>query len=276
MDVVEKGQLSPADAFEHWYYKAKFHLLVERLRSTRFREPGRRIADVGCGIGLFMTFLEKAGYVAPQQMVGIDPAYREPGRALDGGAAILPAWPPNEEVHVALLMDVLEHTPDDAAVLRETADHVETGGYVFITVPAFSWLYSAHDHFLGHYRRYSLSTLRRLIEGCSGLEIQELHYYYAAVFPAAVPWRLLRRRKNHECSDMQRVPGWLNRVLSFVMRFETVISRGNRLAGLSVVALCRKAQPAPRASAASDELMTPATGSSAAFQPVRETPAALA
>ena len=55
---------------------------------------------------------------------------------------------------VALLMDVLEHTPDDLAVLRETAGHVEQGGHVFITVPAFSWLRSMHDRFLG-----SLPTL---------------------------------------------------------------------------------------------------------------------
>jgi hypothetical protein len=138
-------------------------------------------------------------------------------------------------------MDVLEHTPDDRAVLRETTEHVETGGYVFITVPAFSWLYSAHDHFLGHYRRYSLASVRKLIASCEGLEIQELHYYYAAIFPAAVPWRLLRRgRQDHRCSDMRQLPSWLNRLLSLLMKIEMAFATHNRLAGLSVVALCKK------------------------------------
>ena len=245
MDVVEREQLSPQQAFGHWYYQAKFALLLKHLRGVACLRPGTRLADVGCGMGLFLSLFEREGSLRPDQLVGIDPAHPRAVTAVGGRSVILPAWPEDEAVDVALLMDVLEHTPDDLAVLRETAGHVEKGGYVFITVPAFSWLRSMHDRFLGHFRRYSCGSLRRLVERCPELEIVELHYYYAGIFPAAVPWRLARRNAAVGAgSDMRRLPGWLNALLRRVTLAELSLASRNRVAGLTAVALCRKTTPA--------------------------------
>lgn len=241
MDVLEREQLAPQRALEHWYYQAKFKLLIEALTSVGCLQSETRIADVGCGIGLFLTFLEQTGYAKPEQLLGIDPAYTTATNAIGGGAQIFPTWPKDEAVDLALLMDVLEHTPDDLAVLREAADHVQCGGYVFITVPAFSWLYSAHDRFLGHFRRYTARSLESVIRKCGALEVVHLHYYYASILPLAVPWRLARRSGSvRACSDLKELPGWLNALLRMVTRAELKVAPRNRLAGLSVVALCRK------------------------------------
>ncbi len=196
-------------------------------------------------MGLFLTFLEKLAHIAPTQLLGIDSAYPAPTTAGGGRATILPAWPDGKTVDTALLMDVLEHTPDDVAVLRETADHVEERGHVFITVPAFSWMFSAHDRFLGHYRRYTLNGLRSLIRACGDLEIVESHYFYAGIFPVAALWRLARKSRGARvCSDMVELPAWLNTLLRAISRAELRWASKNRLAGLSVVALCRKTAPA--------------------------------
>ncbi len=40
------------------------------------------------------------------------------------------------------MMDVLEHVPDDVALLKEHVDNMEAGGYVFISVPAFQFIWS--------------------------------------------------------------------------------------------------------------------------------------
>ena len=251
MDVVERGQLSTGQAAGHWYYRAKFELLLSRLKSAGCLRPETRIADVGCGVGLFLTFLEKLGRIAPAQLLGIDSAYSAPATASGGGAAILPAWPDGKTVDAALLMDVLEHTPDDLAVLRETAGHVENGGHVFITVPAFSWMFSAHDRFLGHFRRYTRNGLRRLIQRCGDLEIVESHYFYASIFPAAALWRLARKSRGARvCSDLMELPRWLNALLRAISRAELRWASKNRVAGLSVVALCRKTAPATARTAA--------------------------
>ena len=244
MDIVEREQLTAQQALGHWYYQAKFQLLLKHLKRVNRLDADTRIADVGCGIGLFMTLLERTGTIPPEQIIGIDPACARRTLAVDGHAFILPDWREDQTVDVALLMDVLEHTPDDLAVLREAADHVEEGGYVFITVPAFNWLSSMHDRFLGHFRRYSYSHLRDLIGGCTDLEIVDLHYYYASIFPAAVPVRLARRGKlANSGSDLRNLPVWLNRLLKLITRAELRLASRNRVAGLSVVALCRKVTP---------------------------------
>ncbi len=243
MDVLEREQLTSQQALGHWYYQAKFRLLLARLKGAGCLRPGARIADVGCGLGLFMTLLERAGVVRPEQIIGIDPAHPRPTVAVDGHAAILPDWPDDGPVDVALLMDVLEHTPDDLAVLRQTAGHVKDNGHVFITVPAFSWLRSTHDQFLGHFRRYSRGSLREVINRCPDLEIVDLHYFYASILPAVVPVRLARRNKTAGGSDLRILPGWLNGLLGWITRAELALASRNRVAGLSVVALCRKVTP---------------------------------
>jgi len=253
MDVVERSHLPPDQAFAHWYYRAKFELLLDRVGPTGALSPGRRIADVGCGLGLFLTFLEKTGHAAPEQLLGIDPAYAAPARAAGGTARIEPAWPAGAEVDLALLMDVLEHTPDDRAVLREAASHVAPGGHVFLTVPALPWLFGAHDRFLGHYRRYSLETLRATIAAVPELEIVELHYFYASILALAVPWRLARRGRTPAASDLRPLPRWLNALLCWTLRAELALAPRNRCSGLSVVALCRRrggtVEPRPRLAA---------------------------
>jgi SAM-dependent methyltransferase len=247
MDVVESSHLTADQALGHWYYRAKFDLLLARVGPTGALAAGRRVADIGCGLGLFLTFLEKTGHAVPERLLGIDPAYAAPAKAAGGNARIEPAWPVGAQVDLALLMDVLEHVPDDRAVLREAASHLAPGGHVFITVPAGEWLFSAHDRFLGHYRRYSRESLRATIAAVPELVIVDLHYYFASILAVAVPWRLARRGNARASSDLRALPAWLNAALRWIMRAELVIAPRNRWSGLSVVALCRRREPADAA-----------------------------
>ena len=241
MDVVEREQLTPNQALDHWYYQSKLQLLLNALRSRDSLKAGMKITDVGCGVGLFLTLLEKSGNAKAEQLLGIDPAYSEAATAFGGNAVLLPKWPEAESVDLALLMDVLEHTPDDIATLKESVQHLKDGGLVFITVPALSWLYSAHDRFLGHYRRYSVKSLGAVIAACGNLEICDLHYYFASILPVAMPWRFARRSsKVHEDSDLKQLPFALNWLLRRIMLLELHFARMNKVAGLSVVALCKK------------------------------------
>jgi SAM-dependent methyltransferase len=61
-----------------------------------------------------------------------------------------------------LLMDVLEHVDDDAAMLQSLVAYAKPGAYFFITVPANPALWSPHDNAAGHLRRYTARTLREL------------------------------------------------------------------------------------------------------------------
>ena len=74
----------------------------------------------------------------------------------------------------------------------------------------------------------------------AGLTELASHYYFASIFPAAAVVRLLRRGASADRSDMQQAPPWLNGALTRILSVERTWMRANRLAGLSVVSLCRK------------------------------------
>ncbi|HEY1582157.1 MAG TPA: class I SAM-dependent methyltransferase [Chthoniobacterales bacterium] len=241
MDVIEAPQLSGPQALGHWYYDAKFRLLKHHLATIPSLDKESRLADVGCGVGILMTMLEREGIFYPGSMTGVDPAYTAPAIAQGGSSQILPGWPENQPFNIALLMDVLEHVADDEALLNDVASHLAPNGNIFVTVPAFSWLWSAHDRFLGHHRRYTIKTLGALVARVGALRIRSLHYYYASIFPVAAPWRVARRSDNGaDCSDLARVSPWINKALLFASSLELKLAARNRLGGLSVVALCEK------------------------------------
>ncbi len=58
-----------------------------------------------------------------------------------------------------LYMDVLEHIADDRAELARAADQLRHGGHLIVLAPAHQWLYTPFDEAIGHYRRYTKSTL---------------------------------------------------------------------------------------------------------------------
>jgi len=80
------------------------------------------------------------------------------------------------------MMDVLEHLEDDDAMLNEIKKRCVGDNFYFITVPAFLSLWSGHDVYLGHYRRYIISTLRGLLTR-SGYGIKNCYYIFGSIFP---------------------------------------------------------------------------------------------
>ena len=61
-----------------------------------------------------------------------------------------------------LYIDVLEHIQKDAEEIQAAADLLTPGGYLVILSPAFQSLYSSFDKAIGHFKRYTKSTLEQL------------------------------------------------------------------------------------------------------------------
>ena len=159
MDVKELSQISgPPEA--HWYYAAKFDLLVATVRAFR----AQRVVDVGAGSGVFARLLLER--TDCQEATCVDPAYeRDQDETVNGKILRFRRGYEGRDFDLILLMDVLEHVDDDVALLSNVAASVSPGTPIFITVPAFGFLWSAHDVFLDHRRRYTSRMLARTITG---------------------------------------------------------------------------------------------------------------
>jgi 2-polyprenyl-3-methyl-5-hydroxy-6-metoxy-1,4-benzoquinol methylase len=239
MDFAEQNQVASHLVTEHWYYQAKFALLRRTLSTAGILGPKLRLADLGCGLGVFLTLLEREKLLTTAQMIGIDPATPEGQLSIGGSVPIVAAWP-EESFDLILMMDVLEHIDNDQEALAQAWEKLKPGDHVFITVPAFAFLWSRHDENLGHKRRYTLKSLRRLLETIPRLRILKLHYFYALIFPIAVIVRLLRKGNQENSSDLKPAPAWLNLLLRKLLSAELIFAPANRLAGLTAVALVQK------------------------------------
>jgi hypothetical protein len=67
---------------------------------------------------------------------------------------------PAERFDCILYIDVLEHIEHDRHEMAKAANHLKSGGFVVVLSPAHQWLYTPFDRAIGHYRRYTKSSLR--------------------------------------------------------------------------------------------------------------------
>jgi SAM-dependent methyltransferase len=149
---------------------------------------------------------------------------------------------------VILLLDVLEHIEDDAAVLTTLVEqNLEPGGRVLVSVPAHPWLYSQHDRNLGHYRRYSSRALRGLLQRC-GLAIQQSGGLFHGLLPVRAAQSLVERVRGtgppqEDMSHQWRFGSTSARIVEWVLSVDNAVSLGASrlgldLPGLSVWAIC--------------------------------------
>ncbi len=106
----------------------------------------------------------------------------------------------------------MEHIEDNAGTLRNLNRKLKLNeGRLYITVPAFSWLWSAEDVKVGHFRRYTLKQLVRLVEE-AGFQIEYASYFFSLLPLPIFLLRTLARRpseksvqdKGPEVSDHKR------------------------------------------------------------------------
>jgi SAM-dependent methyltransferase len=237
MDLKEQ-QILGDRADRHWYYRAKSAAMLRMLRGTAIDS----VLDVGAGSGFFSRHL--LDHTDAASAICVDPNYPAEISELHNGKPIAFVRHLDRFAgHVVLMMDVLEHVPDDTALLAEYAALAPPGTRFLITVPALAWMWSAHDEFLEHYRRYTVGEVDRLVAR-AGLKRLRSCYYFGFALPMAAAFRLGRKliagRGRKPGSDMKLHSAPVNAALWQICAAELPLFSANRLAGLSVFALAEK------------------------------------
>lgn len=235
-------------ARSHWWYRARAAWVQQELVT---RSAGGIAVDVGCGVGANMRALDDVGYDA---VLGLDVSSYVLRRARELGGPPLLAVASAERLPVAdgavrcvASLDVIEHLGDDVAALREYARAVEPGGHVLLMVPAYQWLFSDHDHWAGHQRRYTARRAAAVVEA-AGLRVERTTYLFSFLVPAAAMLRRtpLRRWVHGTDEESSSASPALNRLLAAAARCERWVARRARIPfGLSVLVVA--SVPAPPA-----------------------------
>lgn len=256
MELAEYIQMSSIES-THWYFRGKRAILRGLLQHYLVPDRNYRILDIGCGTGRVLEMLQEFG-----RPYGVDGSAlalnlcRQRGLGdliLADATRSLPFDAGSFDLVCAF--DLLEHIPDEQVFFLEAERVLKPHGLLFLTVPAFEFLWSEHDVALGHFRRYRAVELAKLLKG-NDLQIVKLTYYNFFLFPIACLYRLLRRavpaktpkgaldRVNGPRSDFfVTLPRWVNETLFRCFKWELhFLEFLNFPCGISLIGIARRGE----------------------------------
>ena len=201
---------------DHWWFVGRRRIVLDLI--GRYVRPPVRILDAGCGTGYQAREMARFGEVC-----AFDSAVQAVRYAAARGVAArqgeLEAIPyADGDFDLVTALDVLEHADDDRRALSEIARVLRPKGLLVLTVPAFRFLWSAHDEVNHHKRRYTARGLRRKVTE-AGFAVLRLTYYNTALFAPIALVRLAGRlrspagRSDFSVGSRALVNGFLKRVL---------------------------------------------------------------
>jgi hypothetical protein len=119
--------------------------------------------------------------------------------------------------------DVLcHHSVDDAQALLNLNRCLARGGTLVLNLPAYQWLYSAHDRALYQSRRYTRTDVYELLQAAGFAKIT-ITYWNTFLFPLMVLRRMFKWAKDG--SDVIQFPKPLNLTFRALVRLESMLLR---------------------------------------------------
>lgn len=228
---------------QHWWFVGRRRVITSVLESALDGGAGqRRILDVGCGTGTMLGALRGFGDV---HGVDTEPAAVE--FCHGQGEAQVELSPGGRIPHpdgcfdLVTLLDVIEHVDRDQDLLEEARRVLAPGGAIFVTVPAYMWMWGAQDEISHHRRRY---TRRQLVASLNeaGFAVRRASYFNTLLFAPIAAIRLARRlwpapAETRSDFELNR-PGRLNSMLTRVFGSEAgLVSTRELPFGVSIFAL---------------------------------------
>jgi SAM-dependent methyltransferase len=222
---LERGEVERLDASEQrmWWFRALHRNLIQAwLGLAARRGGGERLLDAGCGTG---GFLARLGEARPGAFcAGIDRdalacrfARGKGAKVVQGSIGALPFA--GGSFDAVFSADVLCHGGvDQREALREMRRCLKPGGLLVLNLPAYRWLYSAHDRAVDNVRRYGRAEVAALLDEAGFIRIRT-SYWNTLLFPLMVARRKLGSRG--AASDVSVLPRPLEWLLAGVAAAES-------------------------------------------------------
>jgi SAM-dependent methyltransferase len=169
----------------HYWTLARNRMICEAALSTMPDRKGT-VMDVGCGRGITIDYLRRRGLavfgcdlgqarpicpeIAPYLRHGVD-------------ATTLPLEE-RSRARTLMLLDVLEHVPQPAELVRGLWAAFPAAESLIITVPARQEIWTNYDEFNGHFLRYDFTTAHRLFPA-DLFDVRRMTYLFHLLYPAA-------------------------------------------------------------------------------------------
>lgn len=262
MDIRESSNRSAGESARHPWELARLRVVSSLIRPLVASNKPIKVLDIGCGDVFFVSELSS---LYPQaEFFAVDTAFtpdlianlkqQTAGKkiylfnSLDDAEKQLTG-----PADLVFLLDVIEHIEDDKGFLQSLLKRksVLKDTKVVISVPAFQSLFCSHDNFLGHFRRYTNGSLKKVIRE-SGYEALDWGYFFCSLLPPRTLQVLKEKYLNRGAvKETTGLVEWkagpmATNALEFILlmdfRFTNFVKRltGLRVAGLSNYIICKK------------------------------------
>jgi len=182
MDRATYDRMAEIDR-DHWWFVARRRIVARLIERHRPRAGPLRILEVGAGTGSNLELLQRFGTVDAIEPDDSARAFAEArsGMKLKGG--YLPDVAIDDGAYdLIVLLDVLEHIPNDVEALACLGRKLAPGGKILVTVPSNPWMWSEHDVAHHHQRRYTAGQLDRVFRS-AGLKPRFTTHFNSLLFP---------------------------------------------------------------------------------------------
>ncbi|MGZ3771829.1 MAG: class I SAM-dependent methyltransferase [Bdellovibrio sp.] len=213
-----------------FWFRNRSQLIKEIILKFVGKTQGRSFLDLGGGNGVvakkcqdlgFETYLAEPGNgVFNARTRGIKNIY----------CCKLQELPQDMKFDCIGLFDVLEHIDSSVSFLEDVKGYLKEEGHLFITVPAYNFLWSDEDVLAGHCRRYTVSRLTEELRK-AGFKVQFKSYFFLALLPLifflrALPFKFNSgtQKPHSENSGVAQndhvLPSWLDNAFNFIFKVE--------------------------------------------------------
>ncbi len=251
MDLIEKTE----NVARHPWEISRLNSLRQILKTEISFKNKLSLLDVGCGDGYIVS------NIIPKKMIkyvdaidinltekDIDDLNNQKKIRFHNKFSDLKT----SNYDLILMLDVIEHVEDDKSFILSVVNHyLNATGLLLITVPAFSFLFSAHDKFLGHYRRYSRKELLKLLDKCNIKCKSSGYLFFSLTFFRFISW-CIQKTKYSKKINTKGIGHWGNgaiitKIMEIIFNIENSLlikfnKLGIKLPGLTVWVICKKQQ----------------------------------
>ncbi len=234
---------------DSYWFKHRNEVIAGSIKKF---SPTQSFFDIGGGNGFVALRLQKEG---------IDVCLIEPGEhgALTakkrGINKVICSTLENAQFEDSSLdsvgfFDVMEHIQDDDSFLASVTRFLKPNGYLYLTVPAFQFLWSDVDNYSGHYKRYTTDQLKRMLEK-HGYEVKYATYFFAFLtipifllrtIPAKFGFQKDPSSVEKQKNDHKKEDGFITRLMqkSFRWEMKQVLNQKKLFTGSSCFVIARK------------------------------------
>jgi len=233
---------------KYWWFVAR-RKIIKKLISTMNLPKNAKILEVGCGAGGNLLMLSQFGDVFAtdfnQKAVDYSRALNIAKEVEQGKLPEDVAFP-SEKFDLIVAFDVIEHIEEEQETLTVLRNQLKEGGRLFLTVPAYQFLWSKYDEMVHHKRRYTKTSLLEVLNNTK-FKTTYISYFNFFLSPLVAFTKILQKilpqNRDRLASELRLTDSIINTILKKIFSIELLfIGRHTLPFGVSIAVIAQSTE----------------------------------